>query len=616
LKSIRLSLMVYSLLLLGAALLAVSLLAYRIASQSLLAKQQTNRQLLKAQLEERKHEENERLNKELLGHARALANMAQTQFESSRLPGVRFAWLGALSAAPSPNGHLVTPLWIGEFQTPREPQTPREFNPLAWTLNYLTALEIQLDEELLHRSEDRPTDLFQINRPRGRAFRSRSLGEQSLPYDDESFNHLQMLEWQHDDVELNGTQLRRVMLKAPLMRQAPFPGPRFERPRRDFSPSRTGERTPAQSTPADRAASPPTPPQPRPFVTPPIFIQCAAPRAELDATLADLEAQTNEELRQSDDEANHTLRSLGMRLAWISLAVFAAVCIGASVLVRAGLSPLHRLGEAVSRVSETNFTLRYVGPPPPAELVPIVERLEQTLAMLQRAFDREKQSTADISHELRTPLAGLMTTVDVALRKTRSAEEYREALTDCRDIIKQMSQLVERLLTLTWLDARSDAVRREPVDLAEMADQCAAVIRPLAKAHGLSLNVHKQAPIKIRTDPDKLREVVSNLLHNAVEYNRPDGSIDLTVRSSDSGLEVEVRDTGVGIAPEHRERIFERFFRADESRNAAGVHAGLGLAIVRGYVELLGGTISVESELGRGSTFRVRIPTMKNQHQG
>src|SRR5262245_14553343 len=108
--------MVYSLLLLGAALLAVSLLAYRIASQSLLAKQETNRQLLEAQLDERKHEEIEKLDKELLAHARALANMAQTQFETSRLPSVRFAWLGALTAAPSPYGHLITPLWIGEFQ--------------------------------------------------------------------------------------------------------------------------------------------------------------------------------------------------------------------------------------------------------------------------------------------------------------------------------------------------------------------------------------------------------------------------------------------------------------------------------------------------------------------
>src|SRR5262249_8664658 len=154
-----------------------------------------------------------------------------------------------------------------------------------------------------------------------------------------------------------------------LMRQTFIPGPRPERPRRDFSTSRPGDRAIPAVPPADRPANPPAPP---PRVTPPLFIQCAAPRAELDATLADLEAQTNEQLQQSDNEAHQTLRSLGMRLMWFSLAVFGAVCIGASVLVRAGLSPLSRLGEAVSRVSETNFKLQYEGPTPPAELVPIV----------------------------------------------------------------------------------------------------------------------------------------------------------------------------------------------------------------------------------------------------
>jgi signal transduction histidine kinase len=102
---------------------------------------------------------------------------------------------------------------------------------------------------------------------------------------------------------------------------------------------------------------------------------------------------------------------------------------------------------------------------------------------------------------------------------------------------------------------------------------------------------------------------MANLLHNAVEYNRPQGSIHLRVRTTDQAIQIEVEDTGVGIAPDHRERIFERFYRVDSSRNAAGTHAGLGLSIVRGCVELLHGTIRVESEVGKGSLFRVVIPT-------
>src|SRR5947208_16860970 len=124
----------------------------------------------------------------------------------------------------------------------------------------------------------------------------------------------------------------------------------------------------------------------------------------------------------------------------------------------------------------------------------------------------------------------------------------------------------------------------------------------------LSLRVHTNGPIRLVTDPNKLREVMKNLLHNAIQYNRPHGSIDLTVARENGHVEVEVRDTGIGIAPKARERIFERFFRADPSRQADGLHAGLGLAIVKGYVDLIGGTIAVESDEGQGSTFRIQLP--------
>jgi two-component system heavy metal sensor histidine kinase CusS len=112
----------------------------------------------------------------------------------------------------------------------------------------------------------------------------------------------------------------------------------------------------------------------------------------------------------------------------------------------------------------------------------------------------------------------------------------------------------------------------------------------------------------LRTDPDKLREILTNLLHNAIEYNRPEGSIELALERENGHVLLEVKDTGIGIAPEAREHIFERFYRADPSRQADGLHAGIGLAIVKGYVDLMGGTISVESTEGQGTTFRVELP--------
>jgi heavy metal sensor kinase len=284
------------------------------------------------------------------------------------------------------------------------------------------------------------------------------------------------------------------------------------------------------------------------------------------------------------------------------------VVVGGYWLMRLGLSPLQRLSEAVSLVSARDFRLPFDEPKLPAELRPIVERLTETLNLLKRAFAREKQAAADISHELRTPLAALLTTIEVALRKPRPIEEYREVLADCHATGQHMNQLVERLLALARIDAGADTMRSRSVEVTAIADQCATMVRPLAEARGLKLNVHRNGPIQFHTDADKLREVINNLLHNAIEYNQPNGSVDLSVERQNGALQVEVRDTGIGIAPEQSAHIFERFYRADPSRHADGMHAGLGLAIVKSYVDLMGGTITVQSTQGKGSTFRLELP--------
>jgi signal transduction histidine kinase len=153
-----------------------------------------------------------------------------------------------------------------------------------------------------------------------------------------------------------------------------------------------------------------------------------------------------------------------------------------------------------------------------------------------------------------------------------------------------------------------DQLRPRQLDVGQLAGQCAALVRPLAEARGLRLEVHCKGPTGLTADADKLREVLTSLLHNAIQYNRPEGSIEVTVGRQNGHLQLEVRDTGVGIAPEAREHIFERFYRVDTSRQADELHAGLGLSIVKGYIDLMGGTIAVESTLGEGSTFRVCLP--------
>lgn len=339
-----------------------------------------------------------------------------------------------------------------------------------------------------------------------------------------------------------------------------------------------------------------------------LVVQTVRPYSALDARLrADGEAR-DEQLARVRDETHQELSQLRARLITIGSATFAALVLGGWLIVARGLYPLRKLSDAVSYVSEKDFHLPVEAAELGRELAPIHARLTQTLTLLQRAFAREKQSVADISHELRTPVASLLATIDVTLRKPRTPEQYRTALEECRLISKQLGQLVERVMTLAVLDAGRDQREVARTDTRELAAGCCAIIRPLAAANNIAVASHLGDDISFETDAGKLREVLMNLLHNAVEYNRPGGTIDLTARREGTKTVFEVRDTGIGMPADVRERIFERFYRADASRQATGVHAGLGLAIVKEYVARLNGTIEVESEPNVGTTFRVILP--------
>jgi signal transduction histidine kinase len=175
-------------------------------------------------------------------------------------------------------------------------------------------------------------------------------------------------------------------------------------------------------------------------------------------------------------------------------------------------------------------------------------------------------------------------------------------------ISKQLGQLVERIMTLASLDAGNDHILTSLTDVADVAMGCVAVIRPLASANSISVELRTDEPLELDTDSGKLREVLMNLLHNAIEYNKPGGTIELRARRLPHAVVLEVQDTGIGMTDEVKDKIFERFYRADASRHSTGVHAGLGLAIVKEYVSRLEATIAVESEPGNGSLFRVTLP--------
>jgi signal transduction histidine kinase len=341
-----------------------------------------------------------------------------------------------------------------------------------------------------------------------------------------------------------------------------------------------------------------------------IIVHCVCDTSRHRTALENLNADLAKKHHRLHVDGADAKDKLLIRLGTIGLLTFAATVIGGSLIVGYGLAPLRRLTDAVSKVTPKHIKLPLDDQRLPKELDPIATGLQMTLDELRRAFEREKQAVADMSHELRTPVAALLATVEVALRKPRSADEYRKTLVDARNIGKQMRELVERLLALARLDAGVAKVQSGTVDVADLVEQCATLVRPLAVANELTLTASCPAHLPWFTDGDKLREVLINLLNNAVQYNSPGGTVSVNVTCADERLEVAVSDTGIGIAEDAIPHLFERFYRVDPAREASELNAGLGLSIVRGYVDLLGGEIKVTSEVGKGTTFRIILPEL------
>ena len=199
-------------------------------------------------------------------------------------------------------------------------------------------------------------------------------------------------------------------------------------------------------------------------------------------------------------------------------------------------------------------------------------------------------------------------TVEVALRRPRSSEEYREVLETTQREIQRMCRLVEDLLALSRADAGQFSIDRAPCDLAQIAHQAVAAHAVAAGTVGVQLSLDAAAPVMLYGDRDRLRQIIDNLLDNALQY-APAGSV-VTVTAGSDGADARlwVQDDGPGLSAEDQQRVFDRFYRADRSRSRQSGGLGLGLAIVKAIVEAHGGEIRVQSQPGKATRFSVILP--------
>jgi heavy metal sensor kinase len=233
--------------------------------------------------------------------------------------------------------------------------------------------------------------------------------------------------------------------------------------------------------------------------------------------------------------------------------------------------------------------------------------LNEMLGRLESSFEQQVRFTADASHELRTPLSVILAHIELALGRPRTAEEYREALATCDRAAGRMKALVEDLLTLARADAGQLDLEPVPVDLGSIAEECVDLLDALASRRGIRLDVSAGRAV-VAGDADRLTQVATNLITNAILYNRLGGRVVVTAAAEGNEAVLTVADTGAGIPEEDLPLLFQRFYRADPARSRKHGGSGLGLAICRSIVEAHGGRIAVTSRPGAGTTVTVRLP--------
>lgn len=310
------------------------------------------------------------------------------------------------------------------------------------------------------------------------------------------------------------------------------------------------------------------------------------------------------------DLVNETLRWLLITLGTATIGIFVFGWIGSTWVARMALSPVEDLGKTAATVSAQSLGTRVFLDAPYHEFQQLAKSFNNMFERLQRAFESQRQFVGDAAHELRTPLTAMKGNLEVALQRERSTEEYRDVVSMNLGQVEHLSRLVKSLLTLTQFSGEHPPLDLKPVLLKPLIQELVLELSILAEDKGCLFTTHIQDVPQVLGDAGQLKQLVINLLDNAIRHTSQGGSVTVTMQSLEDTVRLTVEDTGTGIATEHLPHIFERFYRADRARDRETGGTGLGLAIAKEIVLAHDGTINVKSEVGKGSVFTVSLPRL------
>jgi heavy metal sensor kinase len=290
----------------------------------------------------------------------------------------------------------------------------------------------------------------------------------------------------------------------------------------------------------------------------------------------------------------------------LGLPLGAAVA-GASgyALARRALAPVGRMSERAHTITAERLSARLPVDNPNDELGRLATVFNDTLGRLESSFTQMRQFTADVSHELRTPLTAIRSVGEVGLRERRDERTYRTIIGSMLEEVDRLTALVDRLLTLSRAQTGQASLSPETVNLRQLVDDVVAHLGVLADEKGQRITIACAGEPRTCADRMMLRQALINLLDNAVKYTPAGGAIRIEVRESGRGPVIDVSDNGPGIAPDLRDRIFDRYARGGDAGHGRGM--GLGLSIAKYAVEANGGTLRLENATAAGSTFRIAL---------
>lgn len=334
---------------------------------------------------------------------------------------------------------------------------------------------------------------------------------------------------------------------------------------------------------------------------------------------------------QFEQEIQETKEAFLLRsvIATTIIILLSSVC--TYFLTKKALTPLQKLTSEVSQIQAQNLSTQLAVPNSKDEIAQLTSSFNEMLTRLDNAFSTQKQFSANAAHELRTPLAVLQTNLEVFEKKQEpEMVEYRQLFTMIKEQTARLSQLVGTLLDMTNLKS---VPRTDHVSLEELVDEVFCDLDPVAEKAGISIHFDDSSSQDWHTDvhtPDAsalnnnilnitgsyvlLYRAVYNLVENAIKYNRPNGSVTVSVKEKNGQAMILVKDTGIGISPENQKKIFDPFFRVDKSRSRAMGGAGLGLALVDSIAREHGGSVKVLESNEKGSIIALMLPvsSLKN----